>query len=143
MPGGDRTGPKGVGPMTGRGVGICAGNDVPGNMNPSAGRSGRGFGHGRGGGSGRGFQGGGRGWRHQNYGTVIPREERGYGYQNPAGSSASSTPVNEQTVKADELANLKEQVRVHKSVLEDFEKQLGELQRETNAASEGQQNEEE
>jgi len=30
MPGGDRTGPEGLGSMTGRGAGYCAGNDVPG-----------------------------------------------------------------------------------------------------------------
>lgn len=28
MPGGDRTGPFGEGPMTGRGAGFCSGNDV-------------------------------------------------------------------------------------------------------------------
>lgn len=27
MPGGDGTGPAGLGPMTGRGMGYCAGND--------------------------------------------------------------------------------------------------------------------
>ncbi len=30
MPGGDGTGPFGAGPMTGRGVGFCRGNDAPG-----------------------------------------------------------------------------------------------------------------
>lgn len=30
MPGGDRTGPMGAGPMTGRGAGFCAGNTVAG-----------------------------------------------------------------------------------------------------------------
>jgi hypothetical protein len=34
MPGGDRTGPAGLGPMTGRGAGYCAGFDVPGYANP-------------------------------------------------------------------------------------------------------------
>jgi len=53
MPGGDRTGPMGLGPMTGRGVGYCAGYGVPGYANPGYGWrfSGRGFG--RGGGRGR------------------------------------------------------------------------------------------
>ena len=36
MPGGDGTGPWGLGPMTGRGAGFCAGFNVPGFMNPSA-----------------------------------------------------------------------------------------------------------
>ena len=58
MPGGDRTGPWGAGPMTGRGVGICAGYDMPGYMNPAFGRgSGRGWGRGFGRGSGMGAAG--------------------------------------------------------------------------------------
>lgn len=54
MPRGDRTGPTGSGPMTGRGMGYCAGYPGPGFMYP-----GPGFGYGRGRGFGRG-----RGWRH-------------------------------------------------------------------------------
>jgi len=38
MPRGDGTGPMGLGPMTGRGAGFCAGYPVPGFMNPMAGR---------------------------------------------------------------------------------------------------------
>ncbi|MBN2461150.1 MAG: DUF5320 domain-containing protein [Candidatus Cloacimonetes bacterium] len=34
MPRGDRTGPDGFGPMTGRGAGYCAGYDRPGYANP-------------------------------------------------------------------------------------------------------------
>ena len=30
MPAGDRTGPEGMGPQTGRGAGYCTGNDQPG-----------------------------------------------------------------------------------------------------------------
>jgi len=55
MPGGDGTGPAGMGPMTGRAAGYCAGYAVPGFMNPiPGGFGGRGFGWGRGRG-GRGF----------------------------------------------------------------------------------------
>jgi hypothetical protein len=45
MPRGDRTGPEGMGPMTGRRLGICAGFDSPGftKTKPQ-----RGFGRGRG-----------------------------------------------------------------------------------------------
>ncbi len=47
MPGGDGTGPNGEGPMTGRGMGFCAGFNVPGYANPGFGgrwiRRGRGF----------------------------------------------------------------------------------------------------
>jgi hypothetical protein len=61
MPGGDRTGPAGMGPMTGRAAGFCAGYPVPGYMNPAPGRGfwggGRGFGRGRGMGRGWGFRG--------------------------------------------------------------------------------------
>jgi len=64
MPGGDRTGPWGMGPMTGRAAGLCAGYGMPGYANPIRGRGfGMGFG-GRGGGWGRGVGGGGRGWRN-------------------------------------------------------------------------------
>lgn len=38
MPFGDRTGPAGAGPMTGRAMGYCAGYPVPGYMNPYPGR---------------------------------------------------------------------------------------------------------
>jgi len=48
MPRGDGTGPGGLGPMTGRAAGYCAGYSVPGFMNPSGGRLGLGFGYGRG-----------------------------------------------------------------------------------------------
>ena len=42
MPLGDGTGPAGLGPMTGRAAGFCAGFQVPGYMNPGFGR---GFGY--------------------------------------------------------------------------------------------------
>ncbi|MFW5690579.1 MAG: DUF5320 domain-containing protein [Planctomycetota bacterium] len=81
MPAGDRTGPMGQGPMTGRGAGFCAGSGVPGYANrPGLGgfltrfnpfslfgrgaAPAAGFGRGRGRGRGRGFgRGGGRGRR--------------------------------------------------------------------------------
>ena len=58
MPGGDRTGPHGSGPRTGRALGYCAGYNTPGYVHP-------GFGRGYGRGFGRGFRGRGRGfwWR--------------------------------------------------------------------------------
>jgi hypothetical protein len=62
MPRGDRTGPLGAGPMTGRAAGYCAGYSVPGFMN-STGGYGRGWGRGHGRGFGRGWgRGFGRGW---------------------------------------------------------------------------------
>jgi len=69
MPRGDGTGPAGMGPMTGRGAGYCAGFVTPGFANPiprgggGMGGMGRGAGMGRGMGRGRfsGFGAGGQG----------------------------------------------------------------------------------
>jgi hypothetical protein len=79
MPWGDRTGPWGLGPMTGRAAGYCAGYPVPGYMNPIPG-FGWGFGFGRG--WGRGF---GRGfrrwlWTYPWYGYQPPYTAYGPGY---------------------------------------------------------------
>jgi len=84
MPGGDRSGPAGMGPMTGRAAGFCAGYPTPGYMNPYGGRYpyggfGMGRGWGRGFGRGMGF-GRGRGWG-RGY---------GYGYYNPYPSAPVS-----------------------------------------------------
>ena len=77
MPRGDGTGPQGLGTMTGRAAGYCAGYGVPGYINPVAGRGqtpagffgpryemryGRGRGFGRGFGRGRRRGGFGRWW---------------------------------------------------------------------------------
>jgi len=59
MPGGDGTGPGGMGPMTGRAAGYCAGYPTPGYMNPVGGR-------------GFGGRGGGRGRRNWYYATGLP-----------------------------------------------------------------------
>lgn len=67
MPRGDRTGPEGFGPMTGRGMGFCAGNATAGFY---AGGRGRCFGRGRGFGFGRGL---GFGWGRT--GVVPPVED--------------------------------------------------------------------
>jgi len=76
MPRGDGTGPMGMGSMTGRGAGYCAGFGQPGYMTPGPGRV-IGFGRGYGRGFGRGF--GGRGWgfrgagfRNADIGTSAP-----------------------------------------------------------------------
>ena len=69
MPRGDRTGPTGTGPLTGRRAGICAGYGVPGFMNPYGGRPGWGLGMGRG-----------RGWgRWGGYPGVYPYAPPAYG----------------------------------------------------------------
>lgn len=48
MPGGDRTGPAGRGPMTGRGFGYCSGYPAPGYTRDPGMGLGRGWGRGRG-----------------------------------------------------------------------------------------------
>ncbi len=71
MPGGDRTGPEGRGPMTGRRLGYCSGNDNAGFNFPG------GFGRGRGRGFGRGFgRGLGRGYGYSDPVDDIPQVER-------------------------------------------------------------------
>ncbi len=77
MPGGDRTGPLGAGPQTGRAAGYCAGHDAPGHISSVPGFGGRGWGHGR----ARGRRGG---WRHDCYATLPPggrRGRRAYGWR--------------------------------------------------------------
>jgi hypothetical protein len=73
MPGGDRTGPMGMGPMTGRARGYCRGAWAP--------AYGAGF---RRGGAAVGF-GRGRGWRRMAYATGQPGWARGgWGFGYPA-----------------------------------------------------------
>ena len=65
MPGRNGTGPRGMGQMTGRGMGFCAGNGA-----------GRGFGNGFSGGQGRGFGYGGMGMGYAMQMPVTPIEEK-------------------------------------------------------------------
>ena len=102
MPGGDRTGPMGMGPRTGRAAGFCAGYDVPGYANPAYGRGGgmgwgrgRGFGGGFGRGfGGRGFGGRGWGWRNRHWATGVPGRQY-YDYGPARADYASSESVSE------------------------------------------------
>jgi hypothetical protein len=72
MPRGDRRGPMGNGPMTGRGAGLCGGFGMPGHMN-AGGRGDPGAEFGRRAGCGRGgFGGGGHGWRNRYFATGLP-----------------------------------------------------------------------
>lgn len=64
MPGGDRTGPLGQGPMTGGGRGYCAGYAGRGAWNTP--------GFGRGSAPSAGWAGGGRGYRNRFYATGVP-----------------------------------------------------------------------
>ncbi|MFH1908755.1 MAG: DUF5320 domain-containing protein [Chloroflexota bacterium] len=98
MPGGDRTGPLGAGPRTGRGMGYCSGYDRPSFANPAPEfRGGYGFGRG----------GTGRGWRHRFYATGVP---------------GWVTPTPEQ-----ETADLKAQADWLKGQLDAIQKRIEEL----------------
>ncbi|KPJ60646.1 MAG: hypothetical protein AMJ46_05120 [Latescibacteria bacterium DG_63] len=126
MPRGDRTGPLGAGPMTGRAAGLCAGYPTPGYMNPIGGGwfgRGRGwFGGGRGGWGGRGWGGGGRGWRHRFWATGVPGwGVGGYGYPAFAGWPY---PLMSEPTAGEEMEFLKEQAEALKEELKEIEKRL-------------------
>lgn len=129
MPGGDRTGPDGTGPMTGRAAGYCTGHSVAGYMNPAGGRGmglRYGFGRGRGGwgaGFGGGFGGGGRGWRHRFYATGLPGWMR-YGTV-PAG--APPVPP-EAYAPHGEREALRHQAQALRSALEQIQRRLDRLE---------------
>lgn len=113
MPRGDRTGPWGLGPMTGRGAGYCAGYPVPGFMNPYGGRLGFGFGFGRGFGRGRGY---GRGfWPVYPYPIASPMPYGGGFYQPPV------EPKQEMEMLAEEAKALKEQLEAINKLITELE----------------------
>ena len=112
MPGFDRTGPAGMGPMTGWGRGRC---------NPYGGRGGRqalwpSF----------GWSGRGRGWRHRFWATGMPRWGRG-GFAGPyyGPSYSDSGPYYS---REDEMTGLKEQAAWLKEELDAIEQRLSELE---------------
>ena len=113
MPRGDRSGPMGMGPMTGRAAGYCAGYDVPGYAGPAPGR---GFGMGWGGGWRR---------RHWRYATGLPGWARfgrapawGYG------------PYVEPVTREQEVESLKAQAEWLKEQLDAISRCLTELEKE-------------
>lgn len=101
MPGGNRTGPNGMGPMTGRGAGYCAGTDSPGYA------SGGSFGRGRG---------AGRGFRNRFFATGRPFWSRFFG------AGVNAPPV-------DELGMLKDQAQGLKQSLDDIGNRIEELEK--------------
>ena len=116
MPGGDGTGPVGMGPMTGRAAGFCAGYSSPGYANPVGGRGFFGFGR------GRGFwgRGGGRGWRNRFYATgFLGWADTGYQAEFPA------APTAEQEQQA-----LKQQAQYLSDSLNALNKRIEELEKE-------------
>ena len=117
MPRGDGTGPAGLGPMTGRAAGYCAGFSVPGFMNPCIG--------------GGGFWrrgGGGRGWRNWYRATGMP----GWGGAS-AGMPAWGMPgavAPPAASAANELTVLKQQSEMFTRQLEAVRDRIAELEKE-------------
>lgn len=130
MPGGDRTGPAGMGPMTGRAAGYCAGYSMPGFANAIPGRGfgfgrGRGFGFGRGLGLGfRGGRGGGGYWGAPYAAPAVPYPGAVAPYTAPYG--AGPTPEQEADV-------LKGQAEYFEDALEGIKKRIAELEAKSNA----------
>jgi len=124
MPAGDRTGPAGTGPMSGRAAGFCAGFGMPGYANPIPGRGfGMGFGRGRGA-WGRGFGGGGRGWRHMFYATGVPGWARFGGYGAPLRYAAPYPKPDPETEKQ----SLQSQAEALQEELDLIKKRLSEIE---------------
>lgn len=117
MPRGDRTGPLGLGPRSGRGAGYCAGYGSPGFVNPGP-FFGFGYGYGRGQGAGFGL-GRGRGFRRCFFAQPF-----GWGYQ----YGAQYIPVPTQFGSGDEKAFLAGEAKILKDQLSQIEKRLSELE---------------
>jgi hypothetical protein len=113
MPSGDRTGPMGQGPMTGRALGFCAGFDTPGYTKGFGSGMGRGFGFGRGRGRGRGM----------GYG-------QGRNFHWPFSGFSPNIPETQALNKEDEIKMLKAQAESLKRTQKDLEKRLSELEKE-------------
>lgn len=109
MPFGDRTGPLGQGPRTGRGAGFCAGSAVPGNTNPGLGR---GFGR---------WGGGGRGW--MNRFSWMRSSAQPASIAAPSGQTAFPASMSGQEVQA-----LKAQAEWLQSGLEEIRKRIEDLE---------------
>jgi len=116
MPGGDGTGPLGLGPGTGRRMGYCFGYNVPGFMNPGFGFGrgfwGRGFGRGfgRGMGFGRGFA-----WRARMFSAT------------PTIQPQVITETDEKQLLNEEKEYIKEEIGALKKEMQEIEKRLKEL----------------
>lgn len=105
MPGGDRTGPRGLGPMTGRRAGYCAGFNNPGYAS-----GGGGFGMRNAGWGGR------RGFRHVYYDTGLPYWAR----------PAYPSPTPEQEVDA-----LKNQAQQLQTWIDEINQRISQLGKES------------
>jgi hypothetical protein len=121
MPRGDGTGPAGLGPMTGRAAGYCAGYNAAGYMNPV---SGGGFA-----GRGRGFfgrGGGGRGFRNMYYATGLTGWQRASmgapGFSGAYPYAGDVTPKQEADILKNEADVLKRQLEDIQGRIDSLEK---------------------
>jgi len=124
MPRGDGTGPAGMGPMTGRNAGYCAGYPAPGFMNS---------------GGCRGYLGraGGRGRRHWRYPAGFPgwaKPAPGYpAWGGPADTYEPAAGPSAQTMTAEqELGDLKKQAEYFQDELGQINKRIEQLETESN-----------
>lgn len=130
MPGGDGTGPGGLGPMTGRAAGFCAGYPTPGYMNPVGGRGYRGWGRGGGWGRGRAL-----------YGAAVPFAPRApYNWPAPGAPGTYPAPLAAPfapTMTRDqELDALKGQAEYCQDALNGIRKRIEELEAQAPAKGE-------
>lgn len=117
MPFGDGTGPRGLGPMTGRRAGDCAGYQGPGYESsfPVQGGLGRGY-FGR----GRRWSGRGLGQRNRFCPTSMPvRARAGYVYP----------PYDEELTLRDKMDMLKDRSEFLKQQLDDIQKRINSLEK--------------
>jgi hypothetical protein len=130
MPRGDGTGPMGMGPMTGRAAGYCAGFPTPGFMNPMGGRLGLGLGR------GRAF------WPHGYYGAArfpslpyAPYPMYGslgtmpYSFPQAPGITPGTAPFAPGVDPEQELSFLRSQVSTLKSQIDQTNSRIKELEK--------------
>ena len=119
MPRGDKTGPAGLGPMTGRGAGFCAGYPTPGYMNPTPGTGWYGYGRGWGRGPGR-SRGRGRGWfAYGGYPDYGGPDYGGPGYGYPY--APDITPKQEAKALREQAKAMQEEIKAINSRIAELE----------------------
>ncbi len=125
MPFGNGTGPAGMGPMTGRAAGYCAGYSRPGYMNQYGGR-GYGYGFGR----------GGHGYRNWYYATGLTgwqRRATEYPVNAPYAppNFGAAYPYSPNVSKEQQIDMLKRQAEYFENALDDLRKQIDDLERQS------------
>ena len=108
MPRGNRTGPMGMGPRTGRGLGYCSGYNIPGYMHSAPIGRGRAWGGRMGRGRGRGW-----GWGNQ----------PGYAISYPSFYPEPISPTEEAKILEETLEDLKIQMKTVEKRIEALNKE--------------------